>query len=195
MKNKKKIFDDLNEKGTGFSVPASYLSNFDENFSKHLNRRLSGFKTPRSYFNNVENSIFEKVLESSKKKTGFSVPENYFKDIENRVHTKYENTKRPRVVDLFRNRYFRVLSISVAASLLLYLGITALSIQNNDYNYETLNVEEIEMWMDDDLISLSSYEIADAFEGVDLIAEDIYSDEDVIDYLEYENLDNVILEN
>ena len=83
MENKKNIFDDLNKKGAGFSVPRSYLSDFDENFSKNRNRRSLGFKTPKSYFNNVENLVFEKLLESSNKKTGFSVPEGYFKDVAN----------------------------------------------------------------------------------------------------------------
>jgi len=49
--------------------------------------------------------------------------------------------------------------------------------------------------MDEDLISFSSYDISETFDDIYLYGEDNYTEDEILDYLEGENIENLILEN
>ncbi|WP_152378353.1 hypothetical protein [Flavobacterium haoranii] len=58
-------------------------------------------------------------LEDIKIKNGFIIPDGYFENFENKIMKQIENEE-PKVISIFRRKYFYVASI--AATILLVIG-------------------------------------------------------------------------
>jgi len=168
----------------------------------------SGFKIPDGYFDNLENILTQKVLtnessdkkealhlirpnelKSKRKETGFKVPENYFDQLESGFKKPKELLTNNRKV-----RRLRLVSMSVAASILLFFGIQFMNKGEQNVNQIILDNEEIADWVDEDLITFDSYDIAEAFSNVE-IEQTLYTDEAVNDYLDFVDIESLIIEN
>ncbi len=195
MKNKKnEILNEMNKNKGGFQTPSNYFNEFEKNFQKNENNILTGYRSPKNYFSEVENKIIDKSKDLNIiKSTGFKIPENYFNEFDNSISKKIIN-KNTKIIDLYNYKYFKIISFSIAASLLLFFGLNNSLFNKNKYNIETVQVTEIENWMDEDLISFNSYDIAETFSDVELVIENDYSDE-ILEYLDYTDIENLILEN
>jgi hypothetical protein len=195
MKNKKKeILNEMKKNNGGFRTPVNYFNEFEKNFQKNETNVLTGYKTPKNYFSEVENKIIDRLKDLNETKiTGFKIPDNYFNEFDNNLSKKIIN-KNTKIVGLYNYKYFKIISFSIAASLLLFFGLNNSLFDKNEYNIETIQVTEIENWMDEDLISFNSYDIAEAFSDVELVMEDDFSDE-ILEYLDYTDIENLILEN
>lgn len=174
----------------------------------------SGFKIPDDYFDNLENILAQKILtielsEKKKKKkkslnklhiirpnelktkrtnTGFKVPENYFELFETRIDQPKEfNTNKRKVHRL------RIFSMSVAASILLFFGIQFMNKGQQSVNQVILENEEIAGWIDEDLITFDTYDIAEAFSDVE-IEQTLYAEEAMNDYLDFIDIETLIIE-
>lgn len=171
----------------------------------------SGFKIPDDYFDNLENNLIEKVftnessdkkksvnelhliraneLGSKRKESGFKVPENYFEQLEGRFSKTEEfHTENTKV------RRLRLVSMSVAASILLFFGIQYMNKGQQNVNEVILENEEIAGWVDENIITFDSYDIAEAFSDVEL-EQSLYTDEAVNDYLDFVDIESLIIEN
>jgi len=195
MKNKKKeILNEIKKNKGGFRTPTNYFNEFEKNFQKNENNNLTGYKTPENYFSKVGDLIINRSNDTDEiKLTGFKIPPNYLNEFDD-ILSKKIITKKAKIVDLYNYKYFKIISFTIAASLLLFFGLNNFLFVDNKYNIETVQVTEIEYWLDEDLISFNSYDIAEAFSDVELIIEDDYSDE-ILEYLDYTDIENLILEN
>ncbi len=170
-----------------------------------LNLSGSGFKTPEDYFDKLEDRLAKKVaenkslkklviirpneLKTQRKDTGFKVPIDYFKEVETRVIKSLDTKKRVSKV-----RRLSFISLSIAASILLFFGIQFMNKGQHNLDQIVLQSEEVASWVDEDLISFDTYEIAEAFSDIEL-EHPFYSDEAVNDYLDFIDIESLIIEN
>ncbi len=190
--NKKDILDNIKLKGTGFTNPESYFADFESNFEENNSKINSGFEIPSNYFNKIEDKIISKTKRSlSSNKTGFKTPNNYFESIEAKILAKTNSAK---VIPLKNYKVIKRLGIAVAASLILFFSLYNFSRNSNNLSLDTVKADEIENWMDNDLITFNTYEISEIFTDADLDLANNVNDE-VLDYFEYIDIENLILEN
>ncbi len=150
----------------------------------------SGFLLPENYFKDIEGKIISKV-----KYTGFKAPINYFQEIDDQILNNYkETTSQTKVYKLIKSRKFKFIGYSIAASFLLFIGLNNFNVENEQLEFETLEFSEIEGWMDNDLISFSSYDIQDTFGDISLTNDEIYTSDAVYLYLVEENIENLLNE-
>jgi hypothetical protein len=186
----KDILKNINNNDSGFLLPESYFNDFERNFHMDSSKLGPGFIEPDNYFKDVEGKIMSKV-----KYTGFKTPLNYFQEIDDEILNKYKGTaNRTKVYNLFKTRKLKFIGYSIAASLLLFIGLKNFNFENEQLEFETLEFSEIEGWMDNDLISFSSYDIQDTFGDITLSNEDIYTSDAVFNYLVEENIENLLNE-
>ena len=142
----------------------------------------------------MENNVQKKLdQEKIQKETGHKVPEAYFETIEDRVIAKLKDEKPvAKVIDFRSILLKRIIPFAVAASLLLFLVLNS---NHEDISLDNVATTEIEQWIDNDLIALDSYEIAEVYSDVELDNQDIFADEEIMDYLDDKNVENIILEN
>ena len=183
-------------KKSGFKTPKGYFNTLEDTvFDKMASEKFSkkeGFKSPEGYFNSVEDKVFEKLkLENDKKEAGFIIPENYLETVEENVFTTINN--KPKVIDFTSVFLKKVIPIAAAASLLLFIFINYN--QTTDVNLDQLASTEIEQWIDDDLITFDTHEIAEVFDDVELESQPIFEEEDLEDYLNGTDIESLILEN
>ena len=168
----------------------------NKNILNKIKNKGAGFKAPENYFENLEDKILSKINKSDlTKNTGFKTPDKYFENIDNKILTKIKSNKSSKVVSLKNYNYIKIISFSIAASFLLFIGINKFKSNSNNFNFETVAISEIENWVENDLISFNAYDIAETFSDIDLIIDDNYSDEEILDYLDNTDIENLIIEN
>jgi len=192
--NKKDILNELNKTNGGFKTPINYFGEFEKNFLKDKEMKTSGYISPENYFLKLEDKIINKTKKFKKPKTtGFRTPDNYFEEFDRDLDKKLSNNS-TKVVNLNTHKYIKIIAYSVAASLLLFFGLNNFLFDKNNYNLESVQIAEIENWIDEDLISFNSYDIDEIFNDVELVIVNDYSDE-ILEYLDYSEIENLIIEN
>ena len=182
----------------GFKVPKGYFETVEDTvMSELIVKKFSvkeGFSTPKDYFDSVEDTVFNKLGKEFIKTESFDIPKDYFDTLEDRIFLRLKEEKviEPKVISL-NSRIKKVLvPLAVAASLLLIFMIN----YNNNSSINTVAETEIDKWIEDDLISLDSYEIAEVFNDVDLSDDDTYDeDAELLEYLNGTDVESMILEN
>lgn len=157
----------------------------------HNKKITEGFATPKDYFNTFEDRLFGKMEAEAviPKEEGFKVPDAYFDGLEDRLTdtlfaSEEEETK---VIPLSnRKRYLKYLSY-VAAACIVLTGI--LNIPIIDIPSEiTVTENDINSFIEEDLIAMNNYDLADAYEeeNIDIssIIEVNLDETDTIDYLD-----------
>ncbi len=155
-----------------------------------LKKLGSGFGTPKGYFETVENAVFENLQESV-----FSVPQGYFDTVEDAVFEKINDETR--VISFKRRFAKRIIPIAVAASLLLFVTLQIFNPNKKDI-FAQIEISEIENWIENGDLELSPYEIAAAYEDIDLEILDFsntYNDDDLINYFNGMDIESIILTN
>ena len=188
MKNKNKDISNI-IKGTGFRTPDGYFEQFETNLLKKKIPVSNGFTVPDDYFENFEVHIQKENKLATLKNSGFKTPDHYFDNLENRLYPK---TKTSKVISLKRSGYIRIIGLSIAASFLLFFGISNYNSNNNSLN--TVADADIEAWLEDGLVSFNTYEIEDIFsdEDLNLVAEET---DEISDYLKYTDIELLLYEN
>jgi hypothetical protein len=176
---------------------------------KQLKDSGHGFETPEAYFEKLEHQLKNEVLEETPKlnlvkdrrsqkktfkrlnnpKAGFTVPDGYFDTLDSDFPV--ENKKK-----LFRLAHpgLRILSLSIAASILLFFGIRTLTVSESATDLTEIQNEDIIAWVDSGLIEFESYEIAEAFSDIEL-EENLMDIEDLSLYFEEIDVENLMIEN
>lgn len=169
-----------------------------KNSEAYLNSFLTegnGFSVSKNYFDNLEDAIEIKVFENSfPKQQVFTTPHSYFKSLDNNILTKVSTTKKETKVISFKERVLKIIPVSVAASLILFIG---LNISNTDkkFTLDSLSETDIEYWLDDNM--LNTNDIAAVLEE-DILEENDFSytvlqDDSIEDYIN--SIDNSYLLN
>jgi hypothetical protein len=193
--NKKDILDKLNNRNPGFSVPENYFDEFEENLNEFRKKQNSGFLAPEKYFAAFDEKILFRIKENPKITTGFKTPDNYLKNIDQKILGNIRKEKRGEIIKLNTNKALKILSFAIAASLMLFFSLKNLNSSNKGFDMETIEIAEIESWMEEDLITFSSYDISETFNDVYLTGNIVYTEEEIEDYLDGVNIENLIFEN
>lgn len=186
---KKNILDKIKKSGAGFSEPKDYFEDMENRFivkfslekAKKMESKSAELMTHQLNPNN---------LDKIGKVHGFTTPVGYFE--EDTKHHIIPKTKK--IISLNSRGLSKWLNLSIAASLLLFFGLGLYLSSNTNVKMAELNTDEIENWIDTDLVSFNSLEIAVLFEDVELQT-DLYSDEEVGAYLDNLDIENIILDN
>lgn len=157
-----------------------------ENIWKQLKSSGPGFTVPKGYFKSSEGPI---DLGHIGKDHGFRVPEGYFETIQSKI----AGTEKTKVVSL-KLKFIRMSSLSIAASILLFFGLYYFNRSENITDQLAFQDEEFIDWIESDLTDPNSYEIAEAFNDVEL-EHTLFSEEEVDDYLNSVDIENLIIEN
>ena len=190
-KKNRDILNEIKNKGHGFASPQNYFSEFESNFYQDTNKKNTGFIDPEGYFDNIEDRILGNTasLEHANK-TGFVAPDDYFVQLELKL-LKNKNTK---VIRLNKYKNLKIIGFTIAASLLLFFGLNNFNSHKDQLDMQTVSITEIESWLDDDLISFSDYDIAETFSDTELSYHE-YENDEITDYLNFVDIENLILEN
>lgn len=116
-------------------------------------------------------------LEDIKIKNGFIIPDGYFENFENKIMKQIENEE-PKVISIFRRKYFYVASI--AATILLLIG----GLFTNRNNINSIDDTTLENYL---VTEVSSYDLIDKIN-----LENIASADDVIE-ISNDNLENYLM--
>ncbi|WP_299523155.1 hypothetical protein [uncultured Lutibacter sp.] len=185
----------------GFEIPENYFDSIEdaviaelksENLLKKETEKT--FKTPENYFNSIEDIVLAKLKAAAiQNNTESTIPKNYFDTLEDQVLSKIKTT--PKVISL-KSRFIKfVVPIGIAASLLLFF---VLNNNSAPLTFESLASSEIETWIDNGNIDIDALSIASIYPEIELKS-DIYSsslsDDEVLEYLNDEDLENLIYEN
>lgn len=170
----------------------------------------SPFKVPKGYFESLEDrmdhiegderrnenhSVENKddyvptLTEIIGKEPGFKVPDGYFKDLGSEVPFKKEQ----KIIPL-KKQFIRILSLATAACILLFFGLNSINSKYDNIDKLEFQDEEIASWLESDLIEFDSYEIAEAFDDVEL-DHYLYDEDGIDDYLNTLDIEHLILDN
>jgi len=157
--------------------------------------KKNGFKAPKSYFDTLETTIFDKIIsENFPNEDGFTAPENHLDTVEEKVlaNLAHEN-KTIKIINFNTILFKRILPIAVAASLLLFIFIKN-NTNSNTIEKNYLTSTEIEYLIENDLLTFNTYEITEAFSDVELENQHIFDDQEMLDYLNGTDIEDLILE-
>jgi hypothetical protein len=187
-RNKENILKQLKSSGPGFTVPKGYFKSLEDQIDHTISSLDPNDKKNEGYTNPNQKSHSSFNLDQIGKDPGFKVPEGYFDTIQSKT-TQLEKTK---VIPL-NGKFIRTLSLSIAASILLFFGLNYMKSRENINDQLAFQDEEFINWIESDLADPNSYEIAEAFYDVEL-ENVLFSDEEVDDYLNGVDIENLILE-
>ena len=197
---KKNSLDILKNQGHGFNVPKGYFDTIENDvFAKISTEKFpkkEGFAVAKDYFETFDNKVLKAIASEKLKKTNFEIPKDYFETLEDKVFEKLQKEKvaEPKVIKL-RTRILKVVApIAVAASLLLFFVFQYNTSDQNKMSIDSIASTEIENWINDDLISLDSYEIAEAYSDVSFVNDEtILESIELEDYLNGMDVESILL--
>ena len=151
------------------------------------------FKTPEEYFENLTDKVMGSMGSESSKlpvEDGFVAPEGYFDELNDKINQRLENETK--VVQLPSYRKFYWAAASIAAIFILIFGINWST--NNESNWDDLAMADIEAYLEEDELPLSSYEVAEILTLDEIEINDIldkqFEDDKLLEYLN-ENIDQI----
>ncbi|MCW5517053.1 hypothetical protein [Muriicola sp. Z0-33] len=154
----------------------------------------SGFKTPENYFEGFNDRLSERLKEDEStlpENAGLKVPEGYFDSLNEQITDKLQQTTSTKVVKLYPHRKYYLAAAAIAALFILVLGIQQFG--DKELTFDSLANSDIENYLDNTDLGLSSYEIAEVVAlddiAIDNILEHELIEESIIDYLD-ENVDD-----
>lgn len=141
-----------------------------------LKKKKSGFSIPEDYFENIESSILLNTKKSDWASNPFKVPQNYFEEFDSTVLNQINEKKSNSIFTL--NRFW--IPVSIAAMLILNIGI--FTFQKQD---QSIEMADMENWLEDGTLDLNTYEIASVYEEEleDIDLTDFIESEEIEDYL------------
>jgi len=134
-----------------------------EEFLNSISRKKNGFSVPKNYFNTIEEVIHAKLAEErSKNKSGFDLPNTYFKEFEESLLAKVLSpslANKAKVIS-FKERILKIIPITVAASVLIFIGLNSFVFDKNaELTLDTLSEDEIEYWLNSSDLYLNDISI------------------------------------
>ena len=156
-----------------------------------------GFKTPDGSFEGLTGKIMDRMEKQDSElpgTEGFQVPDGYFDKLSDEILSKQ---KEPKVIRLYPYKKWLYTAASIAAVVLIVIGLQWQGDQNLSFN-DIANME-LEAYFEDNAPAMSSYELAEVLELEELEVSDIleedWNEENIVDYLDdtIEDLDELNL--
>lgn len=152
--------------------------------------KYNPFKTPEDYFEGFTDKVMGRLIEekilmpkTDNQTNGFKVPEGYFESLNEKILTKVNNEIK--VVKLHPYRTYYMVAASIAAMLILVLGIDRGT--TREISFDGLASSDIEKYFETNDLDLTTLEIAEVFpiDGMTIgdILNNQLNEENVIDYL------------
>ena len=166
---------------------------------ENLNKK-NAFKTPEGYFDHLEDQLMDKIENDPSlnlnKNTGFKSPDGYFESLEDKVFTKINERKtKTKVLSLYNKKTLITIS-AIAASLLLLFSLQN-SDNNDELNFNTLDLADINAYIEQGNVGISETELAsligEEIDFTDSFEDNPIDDEAVMDYLNNNDIENEIL--
>jgi len=163
--------------------------------------KKEGFRLPEGYLEGLTDRILERVAEDTSDlpdKEGFAVPEGYFDSLNERVRTNITPGDDPKVVRLKPWKKYYLVAASIAA--LIVIVIAFRMSQAEPFTFSDLANAELESYLNETDLGLTSYEIAEVLPIEELEVNDVLdtalNEENILDYLDenVEDLDELNLE-
>ena len=199
-----------NLKNDGFKTPDGYFDSFKDRLFDKMEAgveslpKKEGFTTPEGYFDKLEDKIVSSSIEGNAmpKSHGMTAPEGYFENFEQRLFDRIEqNNKEAKVIKLAAYKKYVYAAVAVAAALALLFTVFYKPDVNTIDSLPTAYIDEL---IDDGLIAMDSYEIAEVFDEQEInisdLMEDTYDYDNMIEYIsdnidDLDQYEDLILEN
>lgn len=153
------------------------------------------FSLPENYFSDFNKRLERKIeiSEAIPKSTGFIVPDGYLDEFDNRLWSKLNKTDSVKKTSKVRLLYAigSIAAILILGFIIIKPGNTYATDQS-----EELTTFDVNSYIDDGFMNLSTYDIIETFEGVSLEEiemTDPIPREEIIEYLNQNNIDNYTL--
>ena len=192
---------EISPKQVVFKVPENYFETIEDGVMAEIklepisNLKNQSFNTPNHYFDTIEDVVLTKLkAEALQQNKEFdTVDENYFNNLETTVLSKI---KTPKVISL-KSRIIKIATpIAIAASLLLIFILNYNTSEN--ITFDSLATAEIEQIINNGWIDVNEENITTAYADVELTS-DFFStnitEDELLDYLNSENIDEILYEN
>ena len=157
--------------------------------------KKEGFKVPKDYFEGLSQHDLNRLKEEGDglpKDDGFSVPEGYFEGLEEKLRSRTESDEEPRVIRMKPWKKYYFAAASVAA--ILVIAIVIRLNRTDEFTFSDLANAELESYLYEGDLELSTYEIAEVLPLEDIEVNDILdtalNDENILDYLD-ENVEDL----
>ncbi|HET8886265.1 MAG TPA: hypothetical protein VFM70_07945 [Salinimicrobium sp.] len=172
-----------------------------QNIEKH------GFSIPKNYFEEFELGILHaltsdetenEVIFDLAEKNPFSVPTSYFTETEEKIIRTITSEKisEVKVIPIYRRKSFYTTAASIAAVLVLFLGIFNFEKTADPTSLNDIEISSLEMYIDNEDMDFSTSEITTFFEQGTITTDmDISEIEnsDLLEYLDEHTMDNTYL--
>jgi len=168
-----------------------------ETYLKSVLKKDHGFTVPKDYFDTVENQFSLKSLEKEfSNNNSFTTPDSYFTNLEDRIVSKVIVEEKPVNVISFRQRISKMIPVTVAASIILCVGLAYFNSLNTNTTFNELSQNDIEIWFLENYDTMTSEEIA-SFITADGISVENFNDinlesEAIEDYIIYNENSNLL---
>ena len=151
--------------------------------------RHRGFKVPEYYFERLDDRILSRVSEN--RRGGFRVPDGYFEGFE----AKYETGgRRYKVLSLNLKPKTRIALVAAAASVLLILAVNLNQKEQTHAKWSALSQSEMSFWIENELVEVSAYDIAEVYSDVELEVP-VATSSELTEYLSEIEIEQILLEN
>ncbi len=119
-------------------------------FIKSKAGKKTGFSTPTNYFNGldevIETIISEEIIPAE---TNFKTPDNYFNSLEDKILDKVSIPKKVTKVISLKDRIYKVIPYTAAASIILFIGLNSSIFSNSSsISIDSLSENDLEYWME-----------------------------------------------
>ena len=123
------------------------------NYIKEKTGNNSGFSIPKDYLNGIEDDFMLKLKEEElPKTTPFDIPDTYFDNLETAILNKVTNTPKKGKVISLKNKLYKFIPASIAASLLLLITTQFFNNQSNTISLDDLSYTDVENWFEENTI-------------------------------------------
>ena len=208
MKNIAPKLAALKNNSGGFLAPNDALENTEfgvlaqlkELHLKEKNGNENPFKVSSQYFKNFEESF--EVLFSEKQinynPSSLLIPDQYFNSVEHNVLSKLKSIPKEKEVNVIslRSRFIKFSITAVAASIALVFIFNPFQ-QTNELSFDSLNLTEIEKWIENDHLELNAYQIAAVYNDVELqpnLLNTMINEEEMENFISNERIDILLYE-
>jgi len=157
--------------------------------------KKEGFTVPDGYFEGLNKRLQGRLDEDDlvlPKEDGFAVPDGYFDSLQDKLNSRLGEAEESRVIKLNPWKKYYLVAASVAALIVIVIGFRLG--QPEEFTFSDLANAELESYLNENDLGLTSYEIAEVLPVEEIEVNDILdndlNEENIIDYLD-ENVEDL----
>ncbi|MCE2611824.1 hypothetical protein LVD13_02490 [Flavobacteriaceae bacterium D16] len=157
--------------------------------------KKEGFKVPDGYFEGLNKRLMDRLDQENLDlpgDDGFAVPEGYFDSLQDKLSSRIGASQENKVIRLNPWKKYYLVAASIAALVVIVIGFRLG--QTEEFTFSDLASAELETYLEENDLGLTSYEIAEVLPIEEIEVNDILdnelNEENIIDYLD-ENVEDL----